>query len=171
MTLNISTTDTAAGADTDFVGACTAALTERGARFYMRAKHRHSVFHLVSTKHATCAISFVLSVPYHISFVPNGVYYFHLHKGRFIGSPTVEKYDTGVRRRDRPAGHYAPFRLAWPYTTCDTTAMRWRYDRSVTTRASHCFSVSSDEDDTFVILWMRTLKKMPSKLITVLRKS
>jgi len=38
------------------------------------------------------------------------------------------------------------------------------------TWASHCFSVSSDEDDTFVIRWVRTMKKMVSKLITVLYK-
>jgi hypothetical protein len=103
-----------------------------------------------------------------VSFVPNGVYYFHLHKGRLSSphpTPTVEKYETGVRMRDRR--HYAPFRLARPYTTCDTTAMRWRYDTCYTTRVSHCFSASSGEDDMFVIRWMRTLK-MASKLITVL---
>ena len=141
---------------------------ERGARIYMRAKHRHPGFYLVWTKHATRAVLLCCQFHIDISFVPNGVYYFHLHKGRFIASPTVEKHDTGVRRRDRR--HYAPFRLAWPYTTCDTAAMQGRYDRSDMTRASRCFSVSSDEDDTFVIRWMRTLKKMASKLITVLYK-
>ena len=86
-----------------------------------------------------------------------------------LSRPHPSKNTTRVRRRDRR--HYAPFRLAWPYTTCDTAAMQGRYDRSDMTRASRCFSVSSDEDDTFVIRWMRTLKKMASKLITVLYKT
>jgi hypothetical protein len=112
-------------------------VTVRDARIYMRAKHRHPGFYLVWTEHATCAILLCCQFHIDVSFVPNWVYYFHLHKGKFIASPTFEKYDTGVRRRDRR--HYAPFRLAWPYTTCDTTAMRWRYHRSDMTRASHCF--------------------------------
>ena len=57
---------------------------------------------------------------------PMGVYYFHLYKGRFIVSPTVEKYDTGVRRRNRR--HYANFStgMVLHYLRYDCNAMKIR---------------------------------------------